>query len=198
MNDRSIPTLDGWRALAIAFVLFSHGYPSLERVGFLELYFREPLGIFGVEIFFALSGFLITTKLLQEEEKKGSISLQNFYIRRAFRILPASLMFILFVALLSYIGSVPSVTPGRILSTILFFANYSTAQPTYYLAHFWSLAVEEHFYLIWPAILVACTTRHRLKVAILFALAFALWRAVAWEISIDHRRSREILRQNRY
>jgi peptidoglycan/LPS O-acetylase OafA/YrhL len=166
------------------FVLFSHGYKSLERIGFPEVGFREPLGILGVEIFFALSGFLITMKLLQEEMKNDFVSLTKFYVRRAFRILPAAVLFILSVSLLSDFGFVAAITPGRTLSTILFFANYSTAQPTYYLAHFWSLAVEEHFYFVWPAIFALCARKHRLGVAISCSLLIALWRAAAWKFQL--------------
>jgi peptidoglycan/LPS O-acetylase OafA/YrhL len=185
-SERSIPTLDGWRAVAISLVLFSHGYPSIQRtMGLPEVYFREPLGLLGVEVFFALSGFLITTRLLQEEERHGSISLANFYTRRALRILPAALLFTLSIALMSAVGLLPFISQSRTLSTIFFFANYSTAEPSYYLGHFWSLAVEEHFYFVWPALLAFCGKRHRLRVAIASAILIALWRAITWKFQIS-------------
>lgn len=182
---RQIPTLDGWRAVAIFCVLFSHGYPSIQRAfGFPDLHFREPLGIFGVEIFFALSGYLITTKLLQEEKRDGSMSLAHFYFRRVFRIMPAALTLIVVTAVLSFIGVLPPIAPSRLLSTVFFAANYSDAPFSYYLAHFWSLAVEEHFYFVWPTILILCVVRQRLAVAIGLAILIAIWRALLWKIQV--------------
>lgn len=184
--DRNIPTLDGWRAIAISLVLFGHGYPSLQRAFGLPDFFElnVPLGAFGVEIFFALSGYLITTKLLQEEQRDGAANIRQFYIRRFFRILPAALLLVLAVCLLSFAGVLPPVSFGRIASTALFFANYSDAQFSYYLDHFWSLAVEEHFYLIWPTVFAVCAKKNRLKVAIISALLIVLWQTISWKFQI--------------
>jgi len=185
-TDRNIPTLDGWRAIAILLVMTCHGYPGLLR----SLGWSAPdsplesAGILGVEVFFALSGYLITTKLLEEEQRTGRIDLQSFYLRRAFRIIPAALVLVIVAALLSSSGILPAITAGRLLSAAMFFANYSDAVPSYYVAHFWSLAVEEHFYLVWPALFVLCAKQYRLKVVIVSALAIALWRAVSWKFQI--------------
>lgn len=91
MTSGRLPSLDGWRACSILLVVFHHaawteGYP-LWLAGFWE---RLPvsIGIWGVEIFFFISGFIITHHLLLEEHRKGKISLRSFYLRRAFRILP--------------------------------------------------------------------------------------------------------------
>ena len=86
------PTLDGWRAIAISLVMFSHGFDALrEAFDWLGPYKTESmkgLGLLGVQVFFGLSGFLITSRLLSEEQRHGSISLRQFYARRVFRILP--------------------------------------------------------------------------------------------------------------
>ena len=163
-----IPTLDGWRTIAILIVIFAHSSDSIKNVfGSIESnYFFEYmkiLGLLGVKIFFGLSGFLITTKLISDEFKRGQISLKSFYIRRAFRILPASIVFLLTVAILSLSGII-QISLDRWLSTLFFFANYTSAESTWYLGHFWSLAVEEHFYFLWPlAFIMLATSRQRVS-----------------------------------
>ena len=77
--------------------------------------------------------------------------------------MPAALIFTISIAFFSHADLLPAISSGRIASTIFFFANYSTADWTYYLGHFWSLAVEEHFYFVWPALFVFCVSRHWLS-----------------------------------
>lgn len=186
-----LPTLDGWRAIAIALVLFSHGLDGLTALansltaGATSAGLAEArpalklLGLLGVQIFFGLSGFLITNRLLAEEARHGRISLPAFYLRRSFRILPAALVFLLVIGGLAAIGLLP-VSLDRWLATVFFMANYSHAEPSWYLAHFWSLAVEEHFYFVWPALfLVLPALRKRCALVLTAALAVALWRALA-------------------
>ena len=148
-----LPTLDGWRTVAIALVLFSHASDSIQNAIQTALFAHtdgmKKLGLLGVQLFFGLSGFLITSKLIDEENRHGRISLPSFYTRRAFRILPASLMFLGVAGVLALFGVI-DVSLGRWLSTVLFAANYTQAESSWYLGHFWSLAVEEHFYFVWP------------------------------------------------
>jgi len=174
-----LPTLDGWRALAIGIVLLAHSAVSINAVWpVLPVPILEHSGLFGVEIFFALSGFLITTWLIREEQQYGRICLTAFYTRRVFRILPAALALLLTVAILSARGVFP-VTLGRWLSSLLFVANLSHATGNWYLGHFWSLAVEEHFYLLWPAIfLLLRHNRRRFAFTVASGLVLALWRAI--------------------
>src|SRR5215218_6546752 len=135
-----IPTLDGWRAIAISMVLWCHVSKS-------EL---AAYGGLGVDIFFGLSGLLITTLLLEEARSTGSMQLGQFYIRRAFRILPAYLLFLVGYTLIRGWRSA-----WEAISCLLFFRNYaSDAVTDTGSLHLWSLAVEEHFYLIWPGLLV--------------------------------------------
>ena len=86
MSEDYIPTLDGWRAIAISLVLLSHSARSSATA--------EHLGFLGVALFFGISGYLICTKLLVERERSGKISLKRFYWRRGFRILPGSLIYL--------------------------------------------------------------------------------------------------------
>jgi len=178
-----MPTLDGWRAVAITLVIIAHGSDSIGNIlNTIGIHFDfgriQDAGLLGVQIFFGLSGLLITSRLIASENKYGRISLSSFYIRRSFRILPAALVFLMVVGLLALSGIIP-ITFGRWLSTLFFFANYSTATGTWYLGHFWSLAVEEHFYLVWPAaFLILGVTSKRVNFAIAVALILACWRAL--------------------
>src|SRR5205809_656952 len=98
------PVLDGWRAVAIGLVIWHHattGFYNNE-----DLYYstsKSQLGAFGVDIFFGLSGLLITTLLLREHARKGCISLIDFYVRRIFRILPPYLALLLVVSSLGFL-----------------------------------------------------------------------------------------------
>lgn len=141
-----IPSLDGWRAVAILIVLTSH----------LGLGHIIPGGL-GVTIFFFLSGYLITTLLIQEHGRTGNVSISNFYIRRALRLMPPLVITLVLIYGLTAAG----ITQGNVslagfTAQLLYFANYyylffdagnSTPAGT---GIFWSLAVEEHFYLIFP------------------------------------------------
>jgi peptidoglycan/LPS O-acetylase OafA/YrhL len=183
-----LPTLDGWRTVAIALVLFAHASESIrDAIPFLlpaDLAGFKHVGLVGVQLFFGLSGFLITSKLLEEEVRHGQISLTSFYLRRSFRILPAAFCFIAVVGLLSMAG-VLDVSLGRWLSTLLFAANYSPAEHSWYLGHFWSLAVEEHFYFLWPAaFLLLRAGRRRLALVVTLALAVACWRLVDFKFHL--------------
>jgi peptidoglycan/LPS O-acetylase OafA/YrhL len=151
-----VGALDGIRALAVAAVVLYHGGVTAVRGGFL-----------GVDVFFVLSGFLITSLLLRELERGGRLRFGRFYERRARRLLPALVVLVVLVALYASLavpgGSEPSL-PGQIVGTMAYVGNWTliTAHATYFtqglppspLQHTWSLAIEEQFYLVWPALLV--------------------------------------------
>ena len=148
-----IPSLDGWRALSIIMVLVSH---SSRVPGFPESWKNTSALLFsgdlGVRCFFVISGFLITTLLLREKAKTGSINLKSFYIRRALRIFPVYFAFLACIALIERLG--PFDQPSRHWWHLLTFtSNYSPLSnwPT---GHTWSLSCEEQFYLLWPSLVV--------------------------------------------
>ena len=150
--------LDGLRAIAILLVLVSHlqgtpGFPSMPQ-GFWHL---GNLGNLGVRIFFVLSGFIITHLLLREEARTGRASLAAFYRRRAYRILPPLLVFMVAMLGLRSLGVVNFAT-FRWIRTLFFLGNVGT-DGTWTLGHLWSLAVEEQFYLLWPVLLVGLGRR---------------------------------------
>jgi peptidoglycan/LPS O-acetylase OafA/YrhL len=162
------PDIQGLRALAVGMVVVYHLYPSL-----------LPGGFAGVDVFFVISGFLITGHLLREYRKTGTVSLLGFWGRRAKRLLPAAAL-VLTVTWLAARFVLPSTrlgeTADQIRASALYFQNWqlswnavdylkadSAATPV---QHFWSLSVEEQFYLVWPllfllAALAAGTARRR-------------------------------------
>ncbi len=153
-----IPALDGLRAIAVALVLVGHGgIPGVSG------------GFIGVDIFFVLSGFLITSLLLDELGRTGRIDLTGFWIRRARRLLPALVLMVLTVAAARELLPYQALTGLRsdAIAAFLWIANWRfVAQQTDYftqgappspLQHTWSLGVEEQYYLVWPILLIAVT-----------------------------------------
>ena len=168
VKQQHLPTLDGWRAVAILAVLCCHlGWPNAAVA---------PYGAMGVSVFFALSGFLITRRLMEG----GRVDVADFYRRRAFRILPPIVVYVAVVALLGLGLRLIPMDVGQLLASLFFYRNYlTTAVPQgWYTGHFWSLAVEEHFYLMWPALLCIVGFRRARWLAPALALAIAAWRAV--------------------
>ncbi|MFZ1577406.1 MAG: acyltransferase, partial [Nostocoides sp.] len=155
------PGLDGVRALAVLGVLLYHG-----GVDWL------PGGFLGVDVFFVLSGFLITSLLLREHEVTGRVNLPDFWFRRACRLLPALVPVVIFVA-----GYAVTLAPdvvrdrlrGDLFATVGYVANWRfvIADTSYFeqyaaptpLLHAWSLAIEEQFYLLWPLVLLLLLRR---------------------------------------
>lgn len=150
--------LDGLRAVAVLLVLFTH----------CELPIADN-GNIGVEIFFVLSGFLITTLLLKEYQRNNTFSIKAFYIRRVFRLFPALyvlLLFILAASLLFKEGNEQLPVIQEVISSALYVNNISWVwgwTHTVFLVHTWSLACEEQFYLLWPWILLIALARNGLK-----------------------------------
>jgi peptidoglycan/LPS O-acetylase OafA/YrhL len=175
-----LPSLDGWRAIAILWVLLGHS--ALWSMGsFSNDWLRQTRGR-GVQLFFAMSGFLICTRLLREEGRFGGISLRSFYTRRLFRIQPAALTYLLAVVILTVCGVLPRFWPGVLGAALMVRNIWPAAIPHgfWYTSHFWSLAVEEHFYLLLPGFLVLF---RRSRLAILLGTAVAL---EAWQIVVHH------------
>jgi peptidoglycan/LPS O-acetylase OafA/YrhL len=158
-----VPGLDGLRAVAVIAVLLFHAEFSFASGGFL-----------GVSLFFTLSGFLITTLLLDEHDATGTLSMRRFYGRRVRRLLPAAYVCLLLVIVLSgwWSASQLRALPGDLLAAVANVANWRFAfSSTSYqdlftnepspVAHFWSLAIEEQIYLVLPLIVFAALRRRR-------------------------------------
>jgi len=173
-----IPSLDGLRTFSFAIVFIAH-------VGLGD---RVPGG-FGVTVFFFLSGFLITTLMRLEHSEKGHVSLRNFYIRRVLRILPPFYLVLATATALTLSGVLPGQIEARaVLAQALHYANY------WIVAHggagvapgtgvFWSLAVEEHFYLLFPLLYLSLqrlrASRFQQALALLSLCgAILIWRCI--------------------
>lgn len=177
-----LPTLDGWRAIAILGVLVCHAAdaPLLAREGPTGFWYTlTRQGAQGVYLFFGLSGFLITYRLLQESERTGRIDLARFYGRRFFRILPACLAYLLAVTGLVSAG-ILSIRPEDLRSAFFFYRNYLVPAEagSWFTGHFWTLAIEEHFYLLWPGLLVLAGRRRALWLCVGVSGVVAIWRWV--------------------
>ena len=180
LDGHYLPTLDGWRAISITAVIFSHD--SVHRLGPLSTQWLYDHGHSGVDVFFAISGLLICSRLMSEEEHKGLIHAGEFYCRRAFRILPPAIFYLAMLMILKLTISLPVGLP-EIGSALLFVRNYTSTfqhfQTIYpaYTSHFWSLAVEEHFYLLLPGLLVLCPRSWRVTALLSLAALVAAHRA---------------------
>jgi peptidoglycan/LPS O-acetylase OafA/YrhL len=177
-----LPTLDGWRAVAILWVFEAHS--GTWRYGWFTNQWVHQTGYRGVQVFFALSGFLICTRLLREERERGGISLRSFYTRRLFRIQPAAMVYLFAIILLTWWGAIPACWPG-IAGAALMVRNIWPTRVTpgfSYTAHFWSLAVEEHFYLLLPGFLVL-VRRHRLVLLLAATVLIEIWRQAVLHIA---------------
>lgn len=163
-----IPTLNGWRAIAVSLVIGAHSATLLANNGsWLATKFRALFthGGCGVDIFFALSGFLIWTLLLREKERNGRISPSRFYVRRLFRIMPPLLLYLFCVFLLSTLKVLPHIDRSEFVAVLLFYRNYIYG--TWYTGHFWSLAVEEHFYLFAPVFIFAFNRKWAVRLTVI-------------------------------
>jgi len=166
-DDLYRPDIDGLRAIAVLFVIASHAFPE-----------RLPGGFVGVDIFFVISGFLISSLSWRRAERK-EFSIIQFYLRRVRRIFPALLIVLAFAALAGWLILLPMEFRDfgeSIKAMALFVPNFFYSERVFYfgtrnmpLLHLWSLGVEEQFYVLWP-VLFAVLCRSRRFAALLFSL----------------------------
>lgn len=170
--------LDGLRAFAMMLVLASH---SFSTTGLCSDVLEQLIHInarFGVMMFFVMSGYLITHIILKEHKRSGTLNLRKFYFKRYLRIFPAFYCYLGCLLLLRGLGAL-STSQSAILSAATFTLNYQDVwNPTnhslkdyWFVGHFWTLALEQQFYLLWPTALLVCGVSH-VKRWILVALLF--------------------------
>ena len=180
-----VPSLDGMRAIAFFFVFVAHAQP-----------FKALPGGFGVTVFFFLSGYLITSLLRDEARKTGTISLKGFYLRRVLRIFPPCYLTVILVSTLAAAGILYNrESYASLVSAFLYFSNYwnilDWGNLPAGLGVLWSLAVEEHYYLLFPLlywwfIRRQMDRRHQATVLIVLclgALAWRCYRVLIWHSS---------------
>jgi peptidoglycan/LPS O-acetylase OafA/YrhL len=187
-----IPSLDGMRGGAFLLVFFGHALPAA------LMRFVPPA--FGVTVFFVLSGYLITTLLRKEVDKTGNVSFREFYLRRALRILPPFYIVLVLSSLLTAVHAVPGeVTLPALGAYVLHAANYwhiyrGLDQIPGGTSVYWSLSVEEHFYLLFPMLYWAMrryrlSARQQLGVIVSLCGTVLLWRLVLSGVfHADHER----------
>jgi len=171
------PALDGLRGIAIALVLLGHArLPGLHAASTV-----------GVTLFFVLSGFLITTLLLEERERTGRIDAVAFYKRRARRLLPALVVFLAVIAVVLAVTGYGDRIVGSIAPPLLYYANWvlATGGELPLLSHTWSLSVEEQFYIVWPllliGLLIVAAPRRLAAIMLTVAALITVLRLVLWE-----------------
>ena len=170
---KRIPSLDGLRAISVVFVMLSH----MSRSGHAPRFFYYFAAL-GVNIFFAISGYLITSILLRERERTSSINLREFYIRRAYRIFPAAFVFMAIAALVFR----SQFRWYDLAVAALYVANYDLGRPWVF-GHLWSLSIEEQFYLLWPTVLRRFY-RHRVAIVAGVMLFAPIWNAVVTHLKV--------------
>ena len=181
-STERLPALDGIRGLAIIWVVLHNTTdllpPTLHGASHLMALLLHP-GWIGVQLFFALSGFLITGILL--DTQRAANYFLAFYAKRALRILPlyytVLLLLLVVVPGLQRGPTLPHATPKEQLSLWLFIVNWTNAAP-YGFAHFWSLAVEEQFYMFWPVIVHRLAAPRLFKVCVYIAMLALVIRSV--------------------
>ena len=177
------PELDGLRALAIGLVTLNH-----------VLHDHFPGGFVGVDIFFVLSGYLITSILIEESARNNCINLRQFYFRRMLRLMPALIgMLALYATLITTYAiwahkiDFAKVHLWAAAAAASYLMNWNLALdigPPGFLTHTWSLAIEEQFYLLWPLILILATRwmskTHFIMLCVMVLLMCSIWRAYLW------------------
>lgn len=161
---KHVPALDGFRGVAVLFVMCGH----------FNVLFGVNGGALGVDMFFVLSGFLITSILVKEIEETGTVSLWRFYARRALRLLPAVFITIFLFGTIDLIFGVwdrTSILKAMLVAALQYPSNWVRAfnrLGMYEFAHTWSLSIEEQFYLFWPLLLLwLYAMRSRISVIVL-------------------------------
>lgn len=182
------PSLDGLRGIAIIVVMAFNGHLLMMRGGFI-----------GVDLFFVLSGFLITSVLLREHGRAGRISFRNFYFRRALRLLPALFALLICVSVFASLflpAEQAALTFKGVFYTLIYAANWIQVPPfppgIGQLSHAWSLSVEEQFYILWPLALVGLLKLRRRAliagVVVLLIAASMLTSIWMWATGTPHLR----------
>lgn len=167
-----IASLDGARAMSITLVIIGH-LSLVKTIPYAHEIHEVDMGNFGVRTFFVISGFLITTLLLQEKARTGAISLRGFFLRRFFRIFPAYYVFLAITTVMGIAGWT-KIQLGQLPMVAAYLTNYTWVEWIW--DHTWSLSVEEQFYLLWPCVLVFAGFRFGFRALLVVLIVSPLFR----------------------
>jgi peptidoglycan/LPS O-acetylase OafA/YrhL len=186
-----VPGLDGLRGLALLIVMAHHAVAVFYPAKYFSVFAG---GLVAVEIFFVLSAFLITSLLLNEHRRVGHVRKANFYRRRALRLLPAVTVALAIHVVYASIANLDATAERRsVIGAVFYVTNWfevSGASVSTGLGHWWTLAVEEQFYLLWPLVTAAVVARFAWRrrapaVIGLLIVALAIWTALLWRDSYN-------------
>lgn len=175
-GSERIASLDGLRAISILLVIVGHLFGRSGAIADERARIFSKTAHFGVEVFFVISGFLITTLLLNERTRSGTTDLLAFYMRRSLRIIPPFLVFMVAIVVASQLGWIHT-TRADVVHALTYTTNYQF-DPSWPLGHLWSLSVEEQFYLLWPLLFLRLSYRGAIIAALAMFAAAPLVRAV--------------------
>ena len=182
-----LPQLDGLRTVAVTLVLVYH-VARTQETAFL------PGGFVGVDLFFVLSGFLITSLLLREHRRTGRLDLRRFYVRRLWRLYPAlvlvsalcAVVFAFFPATFGLEAASPVEALVALVYGMSWWSGLELPGGPYLLGLTWSLSVEEHFYLLWPVVLIALLRRGGgVRSVVAVAVLANAYTAALWHLGAD-------------
>src|SRR5437868_11271046 len=174
-----LAALDGVRGLAITFVFADHMEFSRGSSGSFTRVL-DTLSGGAVTTFFVLSGFLITMLLIREQRRSGTISIKRFYLRRAIRILPPAFLYIAALVLLQIFDPNVAMSRSELLGSAVFVRNLQHG--SLFTAHYYTLSIEEQFYLCLPLFLFITPDRFRLRTAVFLCLLAPIWRQINIEM----------------
>jgi len=174
-REGRITVLDGWRGISILLVVYGHlvNYRFNDSRINPEFDLADVLSTLGVDIFFVISGFIITTLALREREAFGRFSPTAFYIRRVLRIIPPYFLYLLCILLLSAYGAIAQQT-SQTLTGAAFACNLPQADCGKFVGHSWSLAYEEQYYLLFPLVFVCLGSSMRATLGLLLIALLGL------------------------
>jgi peptidoglycan/LPS O-acetylase OafA/YrhL len=173
---KRIPSLDGLRAFSITLVVLGH---LAVRGHAWKVWLNYPNT--GVRIFFVISGYLITGILLRTQRREGGINLKEFYVRRAFRILPAAFVFTVVMTVHYW----SELRWYQMLPAFLYLTNFSLDSQSWVFGHLWSLSVEEQFYFLWPAAL-KWLSKHKITILVASIIVAPIYQALLYHWKIHN------------
>lgn len=206
IQPKSIPSLDGIRAISCLFVIIGHfsylySYYLIEMLGPIwgaTVTFCIGNQYTGVTFFFVLSGFLITNLLIEEMKTNQTIDIKGFLIKRAFRIFPAYYFYLIVISIFLLISKIIPFTKYDWVAAFTYTYNYLSDLNPWFFGHFWSLAIEEHFYLIWPLFILLTYKKFGKNFPLFLIFTYPFIRVICYFLFPEMRNRMSIMSHTRF